>query len=220
MHKLFPCLILVSFLFSSCVTGHKTKHFVEAKNLSSLCPKSTEQLVLTVKTFVEKEDQRAFFGGILPDGIAPIFVCISNGTDRTVGMDDKNLNLELNIDENDSDLLTATEKLTYNDAKASMPAVGVFVGGALVLGAFPALFLADLVQQKASSKATNVIINMQNKKLSSGVIYPNEAKAGFLFYEKPESLKLNTILLGRVTGEFLDLTKGNKISIDSEISDI
>jgi hypothetical protein len=217
MRKFCLLLALVSVLMLSCATDHKTRPFLETNDLAALCQKTNGNLVFTAKTFVDKRDQQSFFGAVLPDGVIPIFICISNGTDSTFGVNDKNLKLELNLNANNSITLEITEKTPQHDSKGSLSPAVAFVSGTVALGIIPGILLANAVNNQASSGATEVIINMKNKKLSSGLLHPNDVKAGFLYFEKSKSLKLNTILSGRIQGELLDLGIGRKISIFSEL---
>ena len=217
MRKFCLLLALVSVLMLSCATDHKTRPFLETNDLAALCQKTNDNLVFTAKTFVDKRDQQSFFGDVLPDGVIPIFICISNGTDRIFGVNDRDLKLELNFNADNPITIEITEKLPQNDGDGSLSPVVAFVGGTAAIGIVPGLLLASVFHKQASSEATKVIIHMKNKKLSSGLLHPNDVKAGFLYFEKSKSLKLSTISSGRIQGELLELGAGSKISIFSEL---
>lgn len=218
MRKFCLLLTLVSVLLSSCAADHKMRPFLEANDLATLCQKTNDNLIFTAKIFVNKGDQQSFFGDVLPDGVIPILVCISNGTDRAFGVNDKDLKLELNFNTNNPITIETTEKTPQNNGKGGLSSFVSFVGGTAVIGLVPGILLASAVHKQASSEATEVTIHMKNKKLSSGILHPNDVKAGFLYFEKSKSLKLSTISSGRIQGELLDLGIGSKISIFSELS--
>ncbi|MFA5515057.1 MAG: hypothetical protein WDA20_02100 [Desulfuromonadales bacterium] len=201
--------LLLCFLPACTSSNLRIVPSFEISDLSDFCRIENGKVLLSANVIIDDDDKMSFFGGIPPQDIIPILVCVSNGTDRIFGL---NVN-DIIVDKNTS----KAEEAIVSNGKGAMASALVLVGGTAAVGLLPGILLASAVEMQASSDATEISIHMKNKKLSSGLIASQQVKSGFLYIDR--SKLAESYISGEMSCEILDLNSKEKVTILSEIQE-
>ena len=172
-------LLLVYIILNGCTSAHNIVSTVELNDLVHYCDNIENELSVNTILLSNPNDQERFFGSEIDEKVFPILACYNNNTDKDYG---------LNADEIK---IRVSEKVIENGHSRETPSGDVgtyltlasFVGGTALLGVFPGIVIVAVAGQGAASASAQVAIDMQNKKLQSGVLKSNTKKAGFLFIQ-------------------------------------